>query len=279
MRSIKPIFLFADSQILFWNPKEGQFIKRLRDTIESDENRPKGEMTAAYIGASNNDQAEYFGIFTAAMKQIDLTNCRHIPAKPDSEDYAFLRTADLVLLSGGDTKLGWDAISNSELQQKIVECYHNGAVLVGISAGAVQLGLRGWEGEQSAVTDDEKKQRLGTLFETFQIVPAVIDVHDPDDWEGLQTIVKHLGNTNRGYGIPAGGGAVYHPDWSFEAIRHHLVEISCLDDEIKRSLVFPKSDSMPDVLENDDENRGKIIKPDEVMSSGIINIDPDIIEH
>jgi hypothetical protein len=270
MRTIKPIFLFADSQVMFWNNGEELFIRRLRRTIEEDENRPEGELKAAYIGASNGNKAQYFDIFEAAMKQIGITDCRHIKAKPSTDDYTYLRTADLVLLAGGSVARGWNVIERTELQQKIVECYHNGAVLVGVSAGAVQLGLRGWK---------KTRKIPGDLFETFQIVPAVVDVHDTADWDDLYKMVKHLGNTNRGYGIPAGGGAVYHPDWSFEAIRHHLVEISYLDNEIKRSLVFPKQEGMPEESRDDDEHRGKIIKPDEVMSSGIINIDPEIIEN
>lgn len=269
MRSIKPIFLLADSQILFWHQKDGLFIQRFKETILSDENRPEGDITAAYIGASNGDKAEYYDIFTAAMNQIGITQCRHIKAKPTSEDYTFLRTADLVLLAGGSTAKGWNAITRSELQEKIVKCYHNGAILVGISAGAIQLGLRGWKASRRIPKD---------LFETFQIVPAVIDVHDESDWKFLGKVVRHLGKTNRGFGIPAGGGAAYHPDWSFEAIRHHLIEYSFLDDQVKRSLVFPSKEGMAEEPADPDDRRGTIIKPDEVLTSGIIDIDPEILE-
>ena len=91
MRTIKPIFLFADSQVLFWHTKEGLFINRLRETIEEDKNRPEGEIKAAYIGASNDDKKEYYDIFISAVKQIDITNCRHIKAKPKEDDYKFHR--------------------------------------------------------------------------------------------------------------------------------------------------------------------------------------------
>jgi hypothetical protein len=269
MRSIKPIFLFADSQVLFWHTEERLFIQRLRVTILADEKRPEGEITAAYIGASNGNNPQYFDIFTAAMNQVGITDCRHIKSRPTTDDYSFLRTADLVLLAGGSTAKGWNVITRTELREKIVECYHNGAVLVGISAGAIQLGLRGWKSTKKIPKD---------LFDTFQIVPAVIDVHDESDWRYLKKVVEHLGSTNRGFGIPAGGGAVYHPDWSFEAIRHHLVEFSYLDDEMKRSLIFPKQEGMPEEANDPDDPRGTIIKPDEVMSSGVINIDPEIIE-
>jgi hypothetical protein len=269
MRKIKSIFLFADSQVLFWQSKEGLFIERLRQEIEEDKERPEGEITAAYIGASNGDKAEYYDIFVTAMKQIEITNCRHIKAKPTEDDYKYLRTADLVLLAGGSIIKGWKAIQKTELQKRIVDCYHNGAVLVGVSAGAVQLGLRGWKMTKKIPKD---------LFPTFQIVPAAVDVNDKSDWKFLQEVVGTLGETNRGYGIPAGGGAVYHPDWSFEAIRHHLVEYFYVGGGMKRSLIFPKTGDMPEEPKDEDDHRGKVIHPDDVLSSGIINIDPEIIE-
>jgi hypothetical protein len=270
MRTIKPIFLFADSQALFWHTKEGLFLDRIRKTVEEDKNRPEGELKAAYIGASNGDKAEYYDIFASAMKQIDITNCRHIKARPKEEDYKYLRTADVVLLAGGSVVKGWNAIKATELQQRIVDCYHNWAVLIGISAGAIQLGLRGWRMTKKIPKD---------IFSTFQIVPAVVDVNDEKDWIFLAHMVEYLGETNRGYGIPAGGGAVYHPDWSFEAIRHHLVEYFHVDRAVKRSLIFPKQEGMPQEDDRDlDPRRGKVFKPDEIVSSGVIDIDPEILE-
>ena len=270
MRTIKPIFLFADSQALFWHTTEGLFIERIRKAIEEDNNRPKGDITAAYIGASNRDKTEYYDIFVNAMNQIGITDCRHIKSKPTEDDYKYLRKADVVLLAGGSIINGWNVMQETELQERIVNCYHNGAVLVGISAGAIQLGLRGWKTTKNIPKD---------VFTTFQIVPAVIDVHDEEgDWIFLAHMVEYLGETNRGYGIPTGGGAVYHPDWSFEAVRHHLVEYFYVDRQIKRSLIFPKQKGMP---EEDgggtDPRRGQVFKPNEIISSGVVNIDKDLL--
>ena len=46
---IKPIFLLADSQLLFWKENENLFLKTIREHIDNE--NPK----AAYIGASNGD--------------------------------------------------------------------------------------------------------------------------------------------------------------------------------------------------------------------------------
>lgn len=240
--NIKPIFLLADSQLLFWRGKDGLLMERIRKLMEQD--KPEGNFKAAYVGASNGDKPEYYDIFLAALNQVNIPKeqCRLIRSKkPGEKDFKFLEEADLILLAGGNIEKGWNIIKE-KFQQRIVDRYYKGAILIGISAGAVQLGLRGWK---------EGKRPVEGLFETFQIVPAVIDVHNEEsDWNDLATIVDYLGSFNRGFGIPAGAGAVYHPDWSFEAIRHHLVEFAFVKIEgdnvtFKRSLIIPGEPTAP----------------------------------
>ncbi|MDQ1351414.1 MAG: hypothetical protein QG657_1716 [Acidobacteriota bacterium] len=240
--NIKPIFLLADSQLLFWRGKETPLMERIRKLMEQD--KPEGPFKAAYIGASNGDKPEFYDIFLAAVSQVGIPSedCRLIPSKKTNpKDLKFLEEADFILLAGGSIEKGWNIIKE-KFQQRIVDRYYKGAVLMGISAGAVQLGLKGWK---------EGKRPVEGLFETFQIVPAVIDVHNEEsDWHDLATMVDYLGSFNRGFGIPYGGGAVYHPDWSFEAIRHHLVEFAFvkLEDNnvtFKRSLIIPGEPTGP----------------------------------
>jgi peptidase E len=249
---VKPIFLLADSQVLFYRGNSGDqnreepFMERIRRLIET--TNPEGPFKAAYIGASNDDTPEYYDIFTAAMSQVGISRdqCRMIPSQTTTEeDLQFLEQADLVLLAGGDVEKGWNVIKE-KFQKIVLDRYYNGAVLIGISAGAVQLGLRGW-------TEDQPLQ--DHLFETFQLVPAVISAHDEEnDWDGLRTIVEHMGAFTRGFGIPTGGAAAYHPDWTFEAIRHPLVEFAHVKDdgeeiEFKRSMILPSQNKDVEVLE------------------------------
>lgn len=230
---IKPIILLADSQLLFWNSKEeGLFLKRIRSFIE--EEKPDKVLKAAYIGASNGDKAEYYDIFVSAMKQVDITDCRHITSFPVSEDFEYLTDADLILLAGGDIKKGWEVIRKSGLQEKIVECYYNGALLIGVSAGAVQLGVKGWKEYK------RKKAHPKEFFTTFQVIPLVIDVHDEENsWERLGKIVQDGGQYSHGLGIPSGGGAVYHTDGAYEAVRHTLTEFFYKDEKLTQSLILP----------------------------------------
>lgn len=232
---VKPIFLFADSQILFWKSKEGLILEHIKQLILED-NRRKKKIHAAYIGASNGDKEEFYDIFLAAVAQVGIKadDCMMIKSKPSKKELSFFDKADLVLLAGGDTKTGWDIMNKNGLRDKIVKRYHNGAVLVGISAGAVQLGSRGW-------LEPDKDPEEYKVFTTFQLVPFVIDVHDENEgqWERLHNTVMDSEEHCRGFGIPSGGGAIFHPDWSMEAIRHPLAEFSLFPDGLKSSMIFP----------------------------------------
>src|SRR6185295_7541254 len=174
MAAIQPVFLLSDSQLLFWRDGE----------------------------------PEFYELFLAAMDGIGIRRCRHVPERPTSEDLAWVDAADLLLFAGGDVRRGWDSFQANGLPEKIFARYYAGALLVGISAGAVQLGLKGL---------DEGSDRL---FDTFRVVPFVLDAHGEPDWHRLYRTVPRAGEHVKGIGIPTGGGLIYHPDYSLEPIRH-----------------------------------------------------------
>jgi hypothetical protein len=226
--SLKPIFLLADSQLLFWRDEEGKrFLDRARALIDAEAagHAPK----AAYLGASNGDLPEFYELFLGAMAEIGIRDrdCRQIPSRPASEDLAFLAEADLILLAGGDVRQGWRAFEEMGLRDKLVERYYAGAILIGVSAGAVQLGLKGWSDDGAEV------------FDTFRLVPFVVDVHDEPSWTGLLRAIPRAGEHARGFGIPTGGGALYHPDYSVEPIRHPLTEVEGTESGLRQALLLP----------------------------------------
>jgi len=189
---------------------------------------PDRPLRAAYLGASNGDTPEFYELFVGAMAEIGIRggDCRHVPSRPTEEDLAFLDQADLILLAGGDVMRGWEVFQRSGLKDRIVQRYYDGAVLVGVSAGAVQLGLKGWDPESSK------------LFDTFCLVPFLIDAHDEPSWSGLQRAVPKAGEHARGLGIPSGGGALYHPDYSIEPVRHPVAEVEAAESGPRLSLLF-----------------------------------------
>jgi hypothetical protein len=234
--TIKPIILLADSQLLFFREEGEPFLVRAVEACEEgDIGRP---LKAAYLGASNGDALEFYDLFVAAMGEVGIRDTRMIPSEPKPEDRAFLDQADLILLAGGDVERGWDVFDHTGLKDQIASRYYAGALLLGVSAGAVQLGLKGWNA-------DEK------IFDTFRLVPFVIDVHDEPGWARLGQIVARAGEHARGFGIPSGGGAIYHPDYSVEPVRHALVEMSVTEEGVRQALLFPG-----EVAEATEEERG-----------------------
>jgi peptidase E len=222
--TIKPIFLLADSQLLFWREEDVPFLERIRKAIEEEE--PGKEIRAAYIGASNGDAPEFYDLFKSAMGEVGIRQTRMIPSELSEDDKEAMDQAELILLAGGDTRRGWEAFQSNGLQQKIVERYYAGALLIGVSAGAVQLGLKGAD-EQG-------------LFDTFRLVPFVVDAHDEPNWTQLTRVMPKAGEHVRGFGIPSGGGAIYHPDYSMEPVRHPVVEVSVSEEgQVRQALLFP----------------------------------------
>jgi cyanophycinase len=205
---IQPIYLMADSQLLFWVDEGRPFMNSVRSLIQSESPR------AAYIGASNGDNPGYYSIFEAAMENIGISDCRLIPSRLSSDDESFLNEADIILLAGGDVERGWNTFQENGLNEAIVRRFYEGCLLIGISAGAVQLGLVGWPENNGA--------------------------HDEDrSWEGLKKAVEFLGENVKGIGIPKGGGLIYHPDGSIEPVRQVLYEFSIKDQKIDYNLLMP----------------------------------------
>jgi hypothetical protein len=86
--------------------------------------------------------------------------------------------------------------------------------LIGISAGAVQLGLCGLAAD-------------GSLIDTFKLVPFIIGAHEnSDNWKATRELLRLSGPGTMAIGLPAGGGAIYHEDRTVEPLRRPLVKLS-----------------------------------------------------
>ena len=202
MPTLQPIVLLADSQLLFWRANDQLLLERILK-----------ESKAAYIGASNGDNPDFYAIFVAAMEGFGIFDCRMIPSAVAEADLAFLNDADIILLAGGDVELGWRTFLTNGLNNHIVRRYFEGATLIGISAGAVQLGPCGLAAD-------------GSLFETFKLVPFIIGAHEEsNNWKTTTDLLRLSPTNTRGIGLPTGGGAIYHDDQTLEPLRHRFVEL------------------------------------------------------
>ncbi len=220
---IKSLYLLADSQLLFWSSNDRLFASRIREDMEAN------RTGAAYIGASNGDDPQFYELFRSAMELIELSECRMIPARPSSEDMQFLEKAGLVVLSGGDVERGWRTFEQNGVKEMLLSKRYDGTVMVGISAGAVQLGL-------GALNESPQPQR----YETFGFVPFYLGAHEEkQEWWNLRALVNLSQSDVRGVGIPAGAGAIYQPAGTLEPIRKALLEFCKQESGLKENLLLP----------------------------------------
>ena len=222
----QPLYLLADSQLLFWKQQDRRLLEAALDGLAGDT-----PLSAAYIGASNGDRPEFYGIFEAAVDAIGITDRRMIDSSFGPDDRAFLERARLIILAGGDVRLGWNTFEKTCMKDVILGRYAQGAVLVGISAGAVQLGRYGIVGTPESPTTE--------LLDVFKLVPAVIDTHDERaEWVRLSRTIQLLEGAATGLGIPSGGGVIVHADTTIEPLRRPAHEFRFEGTRVTHSLLY-----------------------------------------
>lgn len=215
-QALQPFYLFADSQLLFSRPEGTPLLSVLFDGQDIH------TIQVAYIGVSNGDQPVFYDMFVSAMQLLGITFCRHVKEAFTKEDQGFLSEARLILLAGGETLTGMEKMQKNGMSKAIVDAYYRGAALVGISAGAIQLGLTCLEAPM------------------LQLIPLHLSVHDEQqDWQTLEHQVKQSKILVPGIGIPAGGGLCYYPDHSIEALNKPLIEVTRQGEELKRNMIMP----------------------------------------
>jgi peptidase E len=219
---VKPICLFADSSLLFWQAA-GFFLGASSNSSEP------APAKAAYIGASNGDKPEFYSIFTAAMEGLGVHNYRMIRSSFSKEDVAFIDEADIILLAGGDVERGWNVFSKNGLPDILIRRYKEGTTLIGVSAGAVQLGSFGMR--VGALSAENLIPMLG-------LVPFIVGVHEErEEWARLKQTIRLATPKAKGIGIPHGAGMILHIDGSIEPIKSPLYEFSTRGEEIVSKLL------------------------------------------
>ncbi len=223
--SFKPIYALADSRLLFWRQSDGSLF--LHEIVQSAGAKPS---SLAYIGASNRDDlSAYHEIFEPALQQIDTITCRMILTRPMPEDGAFLERADIIVLAGGSVEVGWRSFEKNGFKELIQRRWSEGALLIGVSAGAVQLGRGG-------LTEDGSE-----LVSTFGFLPFYVGVHEErSNWASLQKVLTFIPDKLRGIGIPSGGGIVYR-DGELTPVCKPIVEIFVDDGKTFEDSIYPCS--------------------------------------
>jgi cyanophycinase len=223
----KSLYLFADSQLLFWKRHGRLLLEEIVEQTATDAPH------AAYIGASNGDRPEFYEIFAAAMQSVGVADHRHIHSEFSPDDRAFLESAHLILLAGGEVRVGWDVFERTGMKDVILARYAQGAVLVGISAGAIQLGRQAIVHATGSAGAE--------LLDVFNLVRTVVDVHDErNEWGRLSSTIHLLEGATIGLGIPTGGGVAVHPDGEIEPLRQPAHEFLFDGSRLTHSLLCPR---------------------------------------
>ena len=218
----QPLYALADSRLLFGRNRDGSLF--LKSMIE----RPGVVCPrVAYVGASNADGLEYYhDIFEPAMQEIRSCQCRMILTRPLPEEGNFLQKAEVIVLAGGSVEAGWRAFVQNGFRELILRRFYEGVTLIGVSAGAVQLG-------QGGLTEEGT-----TLLKTFGLLPFYVSVHEEkQEWECLYKTLALAPEPARGIGIPSGAGLIYQAG-EVEPVGHSLQEIVIESGPARENLLF-----------------------------------------
>jgi len=224
---LPPIYLLADSQLLFWKGPAGPFLPAVLKGAGIVEAR------IAYLGASNGDSADAYAIFEAAVEPLGPTRTHHVHAACAEGEREFLESANVLVLAGGDVEAGWNAFQRTGVAEQIKIRRRNGAVIIGVSAGAVQCGSHAamW-GESDS----------GKLVEMLGLVPFIVDAHDEKaQWQKLSGTIRLMEGVATGVGIPSGGGLAVHADGTLEPIRRAVEHFEFVGGKFRHAMLMPES--------------------------------------
>ncbi len=180
------LFLLADSRLLF--AREGG-ASPLWDAVHAALGQPPS--LAAYLSAANGDDPRFHELFVAAMGNAGARAHHWVRRAFPAVDRRQLARADLIVLSGGDPEVGFATFERTGMAAAVRARVAAGALALGVSAGAVQLGLLWWGG-------------------AFGFAPYMIDVHDEGQgWARLRAALLRGDRGARGLAIASGAGVAF----------------------------------------------------------------------
>jgi hypothetical protein len=164
----------------------------------------------AWVGAANDDSLPWFDRAASVLRARYGADVRMVRTTVDGDDsLRLVDEAPVIYLPGGDVSRLSERVRALGLDEKIRRRHAAGALVVGVSAGAI--GLTRWWVEFP--DDGRPPYRIPCVG----AVDVAVDCHDEEsDWEELRALLvaweqQEPGAVVDAYGIPLGGAIEIAP--------------------------------------------------------------------
>jgi len=176
----------------------------------------------AWVGAANDDSLPWFERAATVLRQRYGADMRRVMTSVEDDSQRLVDEAAVIYLPGGDVSLLSQRLRALGLDERIRRRHAAGALVVGVSAGAIGL-TRFW-------VEFPEDGRAPHRIPCIGALGLAVDCHDEEsDWEELRALLEAWQREEPGavvdaYGIPLGGaleiapaGTVTHlgpaPEW------------------------------------------------------------------
>ncbi len=142
----------------------------------------------AYLGAANGEQPRWYRSIAAALGKrygAQVLHARAGTAGESDEARRILAGADVIYAGGGDVALFADRLLGGGLDEVVRARHRDGALLIGVSAGAIGL-TSYWV----RFPEDDPTLARPKRFRCLGALDVAVDVHDEaSDWQELRALL------------------------------------------------------------------------------------------
>jgi peptidase E len=227
MNTEKPLYLLAGGR--------GKSLQTTIANVRSIITRiGKEKPVIAFVGAASlKDNWLIYAILSMAIKAGCSCRIMRVVLARRNADIArareTLRSADAVLISGGDVEVGMQILKEKNMVGFLKDLAGSGKQFLGISAGSIMMS-KGWVRWRNPEDDSTVE-----LYSCLDLVPLYCDTHaEKDDWMELKAALKLDGDGTPGYGITSGALMKAYPDGRLEAEVGPVARYRLQDGEIVR---------------------------------------------
>jgi cyanophycinase len=169
----------------------------------------------AWVGAANGDQRAWYERVAKVLRErygAEVEMARTVGEYDTGETRQLIEAAQMIYIGGGDVSMLAERVRALGVDEQIRRRHAEGAVVVGVSAGAIGL-TRYWV----QFPEDNFELERPTRFACIGALPLAVDCHDEQsDWEELRALLaawerEEPGAVVDAYGIPLGGALEVAP--------------------------------------------------------------------